>query len=311
MFLWSYFFWRQVLQEKQVHDMNLAASFSSLACHTILEDTNGRWWCWGDNAFGTLGFGDRDYRKLPQELTFSFPSPVVSVASGWNHNLALTKDKTVLVWGSNRVGQLGLRERDSDYRAIPTRFHPPKDLPVKFIAAGREFSMVVLEDGSLWAFGESTDGQLGQGDSCKHVTPVLIENIPPVEEVWCGRDHVFARANDGNIYSWGYNDDGELGIGDDSVHMVPTINPNLKNFVEIFPGGYHNLGLDNDGCLWSWGRGDKGRLGLRISSDYKTSPQKISFPSRVVTAACGLDFSIALTEVSYKKRCRWENSIAR
>jgi alpha-tubulin suppressor-like RCC1 family protein len=275
--------------------MNLVASFSSLACHNFLEDTEGRWWCWGDGEMGTLGLGTRVNHALPQELTFSFPSPVVSLSSGWNHNIALTRDNTVFVWGSNRVGQLGLG--DTEDRTVPTRFNPPNNLPVKFVAAGRDFSMVILEDESLWAFGESTDSQLGQGDSCKHETPVRVKNISGVEEVWCGRDHVFARVRDGNIYSWGFNGEGQLGNGTYLTCGSPTVNPKLQDFSEIFPGGYHNLGLDKDGGLWSWGRGNNGRLGLGRSVE-ATIPEKISFPSRVVAAACGLDFSVALTEVS-------------
>jgi alpha-tubulin suppressor-like RCC1 family protein len=275
--------------KKGIH-MNLVASFSSLACHTILQDTDGRLWSWHDS--NTL-----------QELTVSFPSPVVSLASGWSHTLALTRDKKVFVWGNNLVGQLG--QRNFRPLALPTLFQPPKDLPVKFIAAGRDFSMVVLEDGSLCSFGESTDGQLGQGDHEGHNTPQLVKNIPPVEQVWCGRDHVFARADDGKIYSWGFNGDGQLGIGDDNEYMFPTVNPNLEKFVEIFPGGYHNLGLDKDGCLWSWGRGCDSQLAL---GDLKNStiPKQIYFPSRVVTAACGLEQSIALTEVSGEREEREE-----
>jgi alpha-tubulin suppressor-like RCC1 family protein len=219
---------------------------------------------------------------------------VISFSAGWNHNLALTRNKTVYVWGSNRAGQLGLGDNEDRY--VPTLLVPPNNLPVTFIAAGRDFSMIVLEDGSLWAFGESTDGQLGQGDNEKHETPQQVK-IPPVEEVWCGRDHVFARDREGIIYSWGFNGGGQLGIGNFINHMYPTHNPNLTKFSEFFPGGYHNLGLDKDGGLWSWGKSINGRLGLgKVVSDQGT-PKPIYFPSRVVAAACGLAHSIALTEV--------------
>jgi hypothetical protein len=94
-----------------------------------------------------------------------------------------------------------------------------------------------------------------------------------------------------------FNMSGQLGIRNQKTFMHPTLNKNLEKFPETFPGSYHALGLDKEGSLWSWERGSKIRLG-KGNSNNSRSPQKISFPSRVVAAACGLYHSIALTEVS-------------
>ena len=48
---------------------------------------------------------------VPQPLPHQ-PWRVTKVACGWNHTLALTQDGTVMAWGSNAFGQLGLPSVD-------------------------------------------------------------------------------------------------------------------------------------------------------------------------------------------------------
>jgi NIMA (never in mitosis gene a)-related kinase len=100
-------------------------------------------------GLGTLSSYSAPKDQKPQKLPFTFPFPVVSLAAGWGHTLVLTRDKTVFVWGCNKGGQFGLG--DFTNHDVPTCFVLPNNLLVKFIAAERDSSMVVLEDGSLWS----------------------------------------------------------------------------------------------------------------------------------------------------------------
>ena len=62
----------------------------------------------GWNKDGQLGLGPSDDVTLPRQLALT--EPIVKVACGWSHTLAITRGGALLAWGSNGYGQLGLSE---------------------------------------------------------------------------------------------------------------------------------------------------------------------------------------------------------
>lgn len=63
----------------------------------------------GWNKDGQLGLGPSDDVTIPRPLTLT--ASVAKVACGWNHTLAVTCEGTLLAWGSNSYGQLGITEK--------------------------------------------------------------------------------------------------------------------------------------------------------------------------------------------------------
>ena len=63
---------------------------------------------WGANSVGQLGLGDRQDRKAPALVDALWALPVVQLAAGDGHSLALTTNGHMFAWGSNDSGQLGL-----------------------------------------------------------------------------------------------------------------------------------------------------------------------------------------------------------
>jgi alpha-tubulin suppressor-like RCC1 family protein len=163
------------------------------------------------------------------------------------------------------------------------------------MACGRDFSLVVTEDGTVYSFGESTDGQLAQGDVYEKIKPMTVP-LERVEQVWCGRDHVFARTEDGSTYAWGYNGDEELGFTTAKGYrlLIPEKNPQLDKFVDFYPGAYHTLALDAEGYLWGWGR--TSYCGFYKDDILDKGPNKVPGLQNIVSAAAGLSHSIALAQ---------------
>jgi alpha-tubulin suppressor-like RCC1 family protein len=170
----------------------------------------------------------------------------------------------------------------------------PNGLPVVAVDCGRDFTVAVTKDGSVFTCGDNADGQLGQGTTSPLVDFHLVK-LPAVVSVCCGRDQVFARNIKGKTFAWGDNTEGQLGINHSNKRSEPTRARKLDKLVQIFPGGFHFLGLDAEGYLWTWGYYGEGRLGLGDISTAVLVPTKIPFISNVVAASAGMSHSAALS----------------
>ena len=91
---------------------------------------------------------------------------VSSLDCGMGHTAVTTTDGEVFVWGQAREGQLGLGDdRASRAQVTPARLDLGPGVKASQVACGRDFTLVLTEDGSVLSFGADDYGQLGQGGS--------------------------------------------------------------------------------------------------------------------------------------------------
>ena len=81
----------------------------------------------------------------------------------------------------------------------------------KQIEAGKKFTIALREDGTVWAWGDNTYGQLGQGNRVSAKKPVQVQNLTNIVSVAAGDNHAIAIDKLGNVYTWGLNSKGQLG----------------------------------------------------------------------------------------------------
>jgi len=117
------------------------------------------------------------------------------------------------------------------------------------ISAGHSSSFVIQSDGSLWAWGDNSAGQLGDGTTVNRYAPVKI--IDDVVAVSSGVSHTMAIRNDGSLWGWGSNNRGELGDGTTERQFAPI--RIMDDVVHVSTGYYTTMAIRTDGSLWAWG----------------------------------------------------------
>jgi alpha-tubulin suppressor-like RCC1 family protein len=139
-------------------------------------------------------------------------SGTATVAAGRFHNLALKDDGTVWAWGDDQFGQLGDGgEVQPDPYAAPLGPVQVGGLTgVTKIAAGLTHSLALKSDGTLWAWGDNSFGELGDGttralDWPDRSTPVKVSGLAGVVAIAGGYDQSLAVTGDGAVWAWGSN----------------------------------------------------------------------------------------------------------
>src|SRR5580704_1508207 len=119
----------------------------------------------------------------------------------------------VLVWGDNRYGELG--DGTTTQRDTPEVISLPGDVSATMVAAGGHFSLAASSDGKIYAWGDNSYGQLGDGTITQRDKPTLIALPGGVAATAVSAGTVFSLAlgSDGKIYAWGDNSYGQLGNG--------------------------------------------------------------------------------------------------
>ncbi len=119
-------------------------------------------YAWGNNESGQIGNGCIDIQLIPIKVNDFNNEKVVMISCGWRHSMALTERGHVYSWGNNEFGQLGVRKKTLN---SPTIIKIKKDnkinLTFKKISCGHSHSLLLSEEGVIYAFGSNDCGQLG------------------------------------------------------------------------------------------------------------------------------------------------------
>ncbi len=137
--------------------------------------TDGTVWAWGDNHAGQLGVGTTSSVTLPQ-LNPTL-SGIKALAAGSDHAVALDGNGNVWVWGANDAGQLGNGTNTAS--AVPVSLASTGLTGVQAVAAGYDHVVVMKTDGTLWAWGLNTFGQLGSTQTTASSSNVPVTVSPP------------------------------------------------------------------------------------------------------------------------------------
>lgn len=168
------------------------------------------------------------------------------------HILVLKANGEVWAWGRNTKGALGDNTiTDKSSPASVVGGHSFIQVSGGLHTYG--FSFGLKSDGSLWAWGENTQGNLGDNTGIHRSSPVSVVGNHSFTRVSAGRYHTAALKADGSVWCWGYNSHGALGDNTVTDKSSPVSVVGGHSFVEISAGSDRSFSRKADGTVWSWG----------------------------------------------------------
>ena len=244
---------------------------------------------YGQQRSGQLGDGTYNSTNQPEQIV---ASNVMAIAAGGYHSLFLKTDGSLWAMGYNGYGELGDGTTDGgNYQT-----NRPEQIVasnVTAVAAGggydgnyyTDHSLFLKTNGSLWAMGDNSSGQLGDGttDGGNYQTnrpeQIVSSNVTAIA---AGLYHSLFLKRDGSLWAMGDNANGQLGDGTYGGAAGYTNQPEqilAGGVTAIAAGYYHSLFLKSDGSLWAVGYNGEGELGdgsYGVAPDYGPSqPEQI------------------------------------
>lgn len=229
---------------------------------------------------------DGDRRVACQSAAICQPRPVHtskelffrSVACGRCHAAAVTDKGDLYTWGRNYEGQLGhfsisLSKAQNALangicawpKFVSTFLSKPR---VADVSCGDMFTIVLLESGAIYRFGERFTGVTRRPETKIEAHPHLLtecgDDGARFVGIASGYAHALAVTSSGQLYSWGWNNYGQLGLGasniiESSATPVPVKAPEVK-WSKVFAGGNYSATVSTSGELYTWGNGKHGQL---------------------------------------------------
>uniref|UniRef100_A0A452FBQ7 X-linked retinitis pigmentosa GTPase regulator n=1 Tax=Capra hircus TaxID=9925 RepID=A0A452FBQ7_CAPHI len=185
-----------------------------------------------------------------------------------------------------------------EHTAITTALKPEK---VKFVACGRNHTLVLTGGGKVYATGGNNEGQLGLGDTDERSAFHLISFFTSqhkIKQLSAGSNTSAALTEDGELFMWGDNSEGQIGLQNITNMCVPHQVTVGKPISWISCGYYHSAFVTTEGELYTFGEPESGKLGLppKLLVNHKVPQLVPGISEKVIQVACGGGHTVVLTE---------------
>lgn len=292
-------------------NLNGVVAIAAGGFHALALLANGTVKAWGDHSYGQLGLGNASNASTPQQIPSTSLSNVAAIAVGGAHNLALLSNGTVMAWGDNSVGQLGLGNASN--QSTPQQVPASSLSSVVSVAAGFGHSLALLSNGTVKSWGVNQHGELGLGTTTNHSTPQQIPapSLSSVVAIAAGGAHCFALHANGRVTAWGMNSFGQLGLGNtiDQLYPQGVSGASLSNVMAVKAASFHSVAVLSDGTVKTWGDNYYGQLGIGFTPypSFHSTPQQVPglSLSNVNALAVGGNHSFALLSSGAVKGWGW------
>ena len=245
---------------------------------------------WGYGTNGELGNGTTPGAQPAPVVPTGMGSGVTSVSMGaYGDHVLAVKAGTAYAWGANGSGQVG---NNTTASAVSSPYALSSITgTVVAVAAGSDHSLALTSSGQVWAWGDNSSGELGDGTTTSQSAPELLTTISGVSAISAGDGWSMALKSDGTVWTWGDNTYGELGHPTSVPDMPSQVTGLTATVTQISAGPLHALVLGAGGAVSAWGDNSRGEIGTCYPTDQATPTTAIA--SGATSVAAGLDDSVA------------------
>ena len=239
--------------------------------------TDGTIWTWGAGFSGALGNGTTVDRCSPGTIAGGGTTWCTIGLSNPFTVMAIKTDGTLWTWGYSGQGALGNgtivnRCSPGTVAGGGTNWSKLADVFGSYNGAG--LSIAIKTDGTLWTWGNNTQGRLGDGTTVSRCSPGTIAGGGTT---WCAAAassiSVTAIKTDGTLWTWGCNCRGKLGDGTTVDRCSPGTVAGGGTTWSIVRAD--SMAIKTDGTLWTWGYNSVGQLGNGTTVD-RCSPGTVA-----------------------------------
>ena len=198
---------------------------------------------------------------------------VIAIAAGSKYSIVLLADGTAQAAGfintiDDYHGHLGLRGSDvlqgeNQFQTISSVFDAENNIvidapPFEMVFAGADqisspgsiHSLLIDNEGQVWATGSNSKGELCLGDFDDRLIPTKIPLTGRIVSAAIGGEHTLLLHEDGTVYGCGSNEVGQIGLGSSvSAASDPTIIDGLGFVGSVSAGMGFSLFLSSDGLF--------------------------------------------------------------
>lgn len=239
--------------------------------------------CWGDNFRGQVGDGTVNNERATPGRVVGL-SDVAALSTGPLHSCVIRNDRTVACWGMGSLGEMGDGAATVD-NPVPVAV-PGLD-QVTSISAGLSHTCAVRSDGSVFCWGDNSEGAIGDGTHTRRLSPTGVPGLTDAVVVNAGYGHTCALRMGGSVVCWGRNGEGQLGNGTFTEATLPTPVVGLGPASAISTEGTGGCAIMGSGSVWCWGFNESGALGDGTAVESRPTPGPVAGLSDVSSISGG------------------------
>lgn len=207
---------------------------------------------------------------------------------------------TLTVRGTNTYGQLG----NNTATATQLLNAPYGNVPGvwKNVKHSGDHTLAIRSDGTLWAWGYNSSGELGQNNTIHRSSPVQIAGS--WQAISAGRGTSVAISSNGTLWSWGRGERGQNGDISVAHRSSPVQIGTLSNWSIVSASTLYKFAIQDSGALYAWGSNSDGQLGDGTTV-HRSSPVQVSAGTSWVAVAIDAFYGTSIGIRSTNTLWRW------
>ncbi|VDN03308.1 unnamed protein product [Thelazia callipaeda] len=308
--------------------LDIPVRVCSISCgteHLLCLTVDGKIYTIGRNRFGQCGVGHTEEVMKATEVIGTYGDASI-ICAGHYHSALINSKGFVFTWGWSFYGQLGIDCRSAcSNMCIPTLVTSLKERVVS-VACGYAHTLFLSESGVVYACGNGTYGQLGNGlEIKKRYEPEAVVIPEKIIMIASKYFHCLAVSKKQKIYCWGIDPrtlktrvfvkrkslsetnkalpSTEKKTNKPSVSRIHLSVAEVKHMVrgkiqQIDAGYNHSALIDHYRILYTWGKSLEMQLGHGNKKE-QWGPHPILKPANMSWnfVSCGWDFTSAVTSL--------------